>query len=171
MAAAVLWCAPNRSSAANWLDATSRLILACAAVCICFAEVGNNRLNKASSDAAFACVVVLMLVTVLRAAHSVLCKYADWRMERDSVPLQTVWTHILDSGLEDLAGHRESLEVDLPNHDDNSRNFHDSEEMVSQPYTEIVLLDSHSTTSDSVLPRSQPHFALRHTRGHILSLP
>ena len=126
MAALVLWRAPYRSSMGNWLDATSRFCIACTAVCVCFAAVSNSRLNKTSSDGAFAWTLVLMVVSVGRTLHCLLCLYVDRRMDRELIPGAAVWTHItggtrkatqhfrtVDLGFDELAAaQRVSLEFE-----------------------------------------------------------
>ena len=96
LAIALLVGSPLRSPASCWLGALSRVVLAAA----CFsmaATVGVNHVDQKSyANATLAFSVLGGVLLIARVVNSLFCRYVDASMAREAVPLQTVWTHVIE---------------------------------------------------------------------------
>ena len=85
VAAVVAWRIPHRSCMASWL-----LTKAMAA-----ALIPNDASNKTAATCVLVLAVLVMSVSLLRVLLTIACVLFDGAMERDGVPLNTVWVHVL----------------------------------------------------------------------------
>ena len=133
IAALVVYHAPFRSDATGWLDAASRVALACVTFCMAGALVRGEMLSTPAYHAALGFAIILIILSVVRVAHWMLCVAVDAKLKGDpAISLSVVWTHIvgaqnkmtrrfelIEEALLDLAGER-PMNADMLESDNDS---------------------------------------------------
>eukprot|EP00658_Telonema_sp_P-2_P046872 TRINITY_DN3521_c0_g1_i8.p1 TRINITY_DN3521_c0_g1~~TRINITY_DN3521_c0_g1_i8.p1 ORF type:complete len:665 (-),score=70.45 TRINITY_DN3521_c0_g1_i8:315-2309(-) len=92
---------PFRSVPASLMDAAAKVLLAgvvfAMVVGLSFSSSSSKSAANSAEKAQFAVVILgilLMVLTLVRIIHALVCLYFDWYVERDQIPLTTVWSHI-----------------------------------------------------------------------------
>lgn len=170
IAALVVYHRPYRSDAAGWLNAASRTALACVAFCMAAALVPEDML---SAPAYWAALFFAIFISIVRAAHWVLCMVLDAKVTGDpAVTLLTVWTHIVgaqgkvtrrfdlaDDDMQDLSDERDPGLDFLQSDDDDELTSIDNDDSITSPKGEDP--STTTTSSISLLVSDESHQVIR----------